>query len=55
VELALGADIVDGDDVGVRELGGGAGLALEALEELRSGLLAREEGLDGHVAAEVGW
>ena len=47
------ADPVDRDDVGVLQLGGGAGLALEALDEL--GVERQREGqhLDRHLALEL--
>lgn len=53
-EPSLGADVVDLDDVGMDELRGHAGFAEEALEGVRAGVFAGQEGLDGHRAAQVG-
>jgi hypothetical protein len=49
----VGADIVDGEDVGVVEGAGGAGLLLEPAEVVAVGDL-RGEDLDGHLAVETG-
>ncbi|MBK7827693.1 MAG: hypothetical protein IPJ59_21235 [Nannocystis sp.] len=48
----MGADVVDGDDVGVGELGEGLGLAQEA--ELAGAVRARTQQLERDLAVEVG-
>ena len=48
------ADLVDGDDAGVAELGGGAGLADEPLGLLLGGEVAGVGDLDGDEAIELG-
>ena len=50
----LVADVVQRADVGVVELGDGAGLALEAGAELRAGRQVGGQHLDRHVAAQAG-
>ena len=50
----MGADVVDGEDVGVVEGGDGAGLELEALEAVGVGGDVVVEDLEGDVAAEAG-
>ncbi len=47
------ADAVDGDDAGVLELGGGAGFALEALDELLVERQREGKDFDGDVALEL--
>ena len=46
------ADIVDGDDMGVLEGGGGHGLALETLDEGGVVAVLGVEDLEGHIALE---
>ena len=46
------APVVHGDDVGVGQVGGGLGLATEALDEVRIGRELGEQHLDGHQAVE---
>jgi hypothetical protein len=54
VGLALeGLELVDGHDVGVLELGGAGGLAVEALHLLGRGVLGGEQHLHGHHPAEL--
>ena len=55
--LAVGPDVVDGDDVGVAELGHRLGLAQESALALGRGHgpgAAREQQLDGDLAVELG-
>ena len=53
VRLPVGrADVVNAQDVGMRELARGLGLDLEAAEPLRIGGEAGGQGLDRHLAAE---
>ena len=47
------APVVDGDDVGVGEVGGGLGLAAEALDERLAGGELAVEDLDRDLAAEA--
>ncbi len=55
VRLAVGGpDVVDADDVGVRQLARGLGFDLEAAQTLRIGRQARRQRLDRHVAPEPG-
>ena len=49
----VGAVIVHTDDVGMRKLRQRLGLALEALEELRRGLVALQNNLEGHMAFQA--
>ncbi len=46
---AVLADLVDGDDVGVLQIGGGLGLAEEPLHFVRAGQGAGADHLEGHV------
>src|SRR5205085_12313797 len=48
------AGLVDGDDAGVLELGGAAGLAQEAVDLLLARQAARAQDLDGDGAVEFG-
>jgi hypothetical protein len=50
----VGADVEDGDDVGVGESSGGAGLGLEAAEPVGGGLSVGGDELDRHLASEAG-
>ncbi len=54
VDAVVGADVVDGEDVGVVEGGDGAGLALEAAQPLGVGGGIVGEDLEGDVAPEAG-
>ena len=47
------AEVVDGEDVGMVQRGGCAGLLLEPMEALRVGRKRRGEHLDGDVPAEA--
>ena len=53
VTIAFACDVVDGDDVGVLECGGGAGLLLESAAALRVGQAVRWEDLQGDVAVQT--
>jgi hypothetical protein len=45
-------DVVDGEDVGVREGSDGASLAFEPLAERPVALRVRRQGLDGHLSLQ---
>src|SRR5947209_5137089 len=50
---AVLADLVDGDDVRVLEVGGGFGLAQESLDLVRAGQGAGADQFDGHVTIQT--
>jgi hypothetical protein len=52
--LAVGADVVDGDDVGVRQLGQRLGLAQQAGPVSALTAAGREDQLEGDLAVELG-
>jgi hypothetical protein len=52
VRAALTTEVVDAHDVRMREVGGGGGLAAEALDEVRVGGVLGEQDLDGHGPVE---
>ena len=54
VDTLVGADVVDGEDVGVVQGGDGAGLALEAAQPLGVGGGIGREDLEGDLAPETG-
>jgi hypothetical protein len=54
VDAIVGADVVDGEDVGMVEGGDGAGLALEAALPLGVGRSLLGEDLEGDLAPEAG-
>jgi hypothetical protein len=49
----VGAHFVDGQNVGVIEVGRGLGLRPEALHVAATGILARQDQLDGHDPAQA--
>ncbi len=53
VQSLVLADLVDWDNVGMVEMGGGLGLALEALHVLVGGQLSGEDHLKGHGSVEA--
>ena len=52
--VSIGAPVVDGDDVGVGQVGGRLGLAPEPLDERGVGRELGEHDLDGHRSIERG-
>lgn len=53
LQAVMDAAVVEGDYVGVFDLCGGHGLALEAMEQVLRGVVVAYKQFDGHAAVEI--